>query len=137
LTRATGGITHQDISNQNYKNLADRLKTLISGRKNIVVSGHDHNLQYIEQGDIRQIVSGAGSKTESAKAVGSNDFSFGKNGYAELKISKSGNAEVNFYSLNPKNRNCFQKNGFGKEEKLRKIPNQFSEYTKPRFMILR
>ena len=101
LTRATGGITHQDISNQNYKNLADRLKTLIGGRKNVVVvSGHDHNLQYIEQGDIRQIISGAGSKTESARAVGNNDFSFGENGYAELKISKSGNAEVSFFSLN-------------------------------------
>lgn len=133
LTRATGGITHQDISNQNYKNLADRLKTLISGRKNVVVvSGHDHNLQYIEQGDIRQIVSGAGSKTESAKAVGANDFSFGKNGYAELKISKSGNAEVSFYNLNPeKSELLFRKTVLGTEEKTSKdYPKNFPEYTK-------
>lgn len=132
LTRATGGITHQDISNQNYKNLADRLKTLISGRKNVVVvSGHDHNLQYIEQGDIRQIVSGAGSKTESAKAVGSNDFSFGKNGYAELKISKSGNAEVSFYSLNPKKSELlFRKTVLENESKIAKdYPNQFPQNT--------
>ncbi|WP_313100489.1 metallophosphoesterase [Epilithonimonas sp.] len=132
LTRATGGITHQDISNQNYKNLADRLKTLIGGRKNvIVVSGHDHNLQYIEQGDIRQIVSGAGSKTESAKAVGASDFSFGKNGYAELKISNSGNAEVSFYNLNPKKSELlFRKTVLGKEEKAKQnYPNQFSEYS--------
>ena len=133
LTRAAGGITHQDISNQNYKNLADRLKTLISGRKNVVVvSGHDHNLQYIEQGDIRQIVSGAGSKTESAKAVGANDFSFGKNGYAELKISKSGNAEVSFYNLNPeKSELLFRKTVLGTEEKTSKdYPKNFPEYTK-------
>lgn len=133
LTRATGGITHQDISNQNYKKLADRLKTLIGGRKNvIVVSGHDHNLQYIEQGDIRQIVSGAGSKTESAKAVGANDFSFGKNGYAELKISNSGNAEVSFYNLNPKKSELlFRKTVLGTEEKTSKdYPKNFSEYTK-------
>ena len=132
LTRATGGITHQDISNQNYKNLADRLKTLIGGRKNvIVVSGHDHNLQYIEQGDIRQIVSGAGSKTESAKAIGSNDFSFGKNGYAELKISKSGNTEVNFYSLNPKKSELlFRKTVLENESKIAKdYPNQFLQNT--------
>ncbi|WP_374445983.1 metallophosphoesterase [Epilithonimonas sp.] len=102
LVRSTGGITHQDISNQNYKNLANRLKTLIAGRRNvIVVSGHDHNLQYIEQEGIRQIISGAGSKTESARAIGKNDFSYGKNGYAELKITKSGNAEVSYYSLQP------------------------------------
>lgn len=133
LTRATGGITHQDISNQNYKNLAERLKTLIGGRKNVVVvSGHDHNLQYIEQGDIRQIVSGAGSKTESAKAVGANDFSFGKNGYAELKISKSGNAEVSFYNLNPKKSELlFRKTVLGTEEKTSKdYPKNFSVYTK-------
>ncbi|TDX86676.1 metallophosphoesterase [Epilithonimonas xixisoli] len=122
LIRATGGITHQDISNQNYKNLADRLKTLIGGRKNVVVvSGHDHNLQYIEQGDIRQIVSGAGSKTESAQAVGNHDFSFGKNGYAELKISKSGNAEVSFFSLNQEKSDLlFRKTVLGKEEKIAK-----------------
>ena len=132
LIRATGGITHQDISNQNYKNLADRLKTLIGGRKNVVVvSGHDHNLQYIEQGDIRQIVSGAGSKTESAKAVGNNDFSYGKNGYAELKISKSGNAEVSFFSLNQEKSDLlFRKTVLGKEEKIVKdYPKNFSEYS--------
>ena len=132
LIRATGGITHQDISNQNYKNLADRLKTLIGGRKNVVVvSGHDHNLQYIEQGDIRQIVSGAGSKTESAKAVGNNDFSYGKNGYAELKISKSGNAEVSFFSLNQEKSDLlFRKTVLGKEEKIAKdYPKNSSEYS--------
>ncbi|MNK36073.1 3',5'-cyclic adenosine monophosphate phosphodiesterase CpdA [compost metagenome] len=129
LIRSTGGITHQDISNQNYKNLADRLKTLIGGRKNVVVvSGHDHNLQYIEQGDIRQIVSGAGSKTESAKAVGNNDFSYGKNGYAELKISKSGNAEVSFFSLNQEKSDLlFRKTVLGKEEKIVKdYPKNFA-----------
>ncbi len=122
LTRATGGITHQDISNPNYKNLADRIKTLVSGRKNVViVSGHDHNLQYIEQNDIRQIISGAGSKTEAAKAVGNNDFSFGKNGYAELKISKAGNAEVSFFSLNQESSDLlFRKTVLGEEEKSAK-----------------
>lgn len=134
LTRATGGITHQDISNENYKNLADRIKTLISGRKNVVVvSGHDHNLQYIEQGDIRQIISGAGSKTEAAKATGNNDFSFGKNGYAELKISKSGNAEVSFYSLNQtKSDLLFRKTVLGKEEiAIKDYPKNFPQNSEP------
>ena len=132
LIRATGGITHQDISNQNYKKLADRLITLMSGRKNVVVvSGHDHNLQYIEQVDIRQIVSGAGSKTESAKAVGNNDFSYGKNGYAELKIAKSGNAEVSFFSLDQKKSDLlFRKTILGKEEKIANdYPENFPPYS--------
>ena len=130
LIRSTGGVTHQDISNQNYKMLSDRIKTLISGRKNVVVvSGHDHNLQYIEQNDIRQIISGAGSKTEAAKAVGTNDFSFGENGYAELKISKSGNAEVSYFSLKPnKSDLLFRKTVLGKEEKPAKnYPENFPQ----------
>ncbi len=132
LMRATGGITHQDISNQNYKTMADRIKTLIGGRKNVVVvSGHDHNLQYIQQSDIRQIISGAGSKTESAKAVGPDDFSFGKNGYAELRISKSGNAEVSFYNLDPKKPELlFRKTVLENEQKTSgEYPNKFPDYS--------
>ncbi len=132
LMRATGGITHQDISNQNYKNMADRLKTLIGGRKNVVViSGHDHNLQYVEEGDIRQIVSGAGSKTESAKAVGNDDFSYGKNGYATLAVSDNGNAEVRYYSLDQSNSKLlFRKTVLGKEEQtVRDFTARFPAFT--------
>ncbi|SIT97676.1 Calcineurin-like phosphoesterase [Epilithonimonas bovis DSM 19482] len=133
LIRATGGITHQDISNQSYKKMADRLKTLLGGRDNvIVVSGHDHNLQFIDH-DIKQIISGAGSKTEAAKAVGNNDFSFGKNGFATLKISNSGNAEVSFYSLAPqKSELLFRTTVLGNEEKKQnlKFPKHFPEFTK-------
>ena len=132
LVRATGGVTHQDISNQNYKNMADRLRTLISGRKNvIVVSGHDHNVQYIQQGDFRQIISGAGSKTEAAKAVGKNDFSYGGNAYATLRITESGNAEVNFYSLYaPKSKLLYRKIVLGKETKLNNdYPKHFAATT--------
>ncbi|MGV4413394.1 metallophosphoesterase [Chryseobacterium sp. T1] len=99
LMRATGGITHQDLSNPNYRKLVDRLKTLLADRDNaIVVSGHDHNLQYIEKDNIKQIISGAGSKAEAATAINANDFSYGKNGYAILKISKSGEAEVSYFA---------------------------------------
>jgi predicted phosphodiesterase len=33
-----------------------------------IISGHDHNLQYIEWGDVRQIVSGAGSSTYGGRS---------------------------------------------------------------------
>ncbi|MGL6037738.1 MAG: metallophosphoesterase [Soonwooa sp.] len=98
LMRATGGITHQDLSNPNYRKLAARIKTLIADKENVIlVSGHDHNLQYIEQGNIRQIISGAGSKSEAAAAIFPNDFSYGQNGYAVLKISKKGEAFVDYF----------------------------------------
>lgn len=98
LMRATGGITHQDLSNPNYRTLTNRIKTLIADKDNVIlVSGHDHNLQYIEKNNIKQIISGAGSKSEAAAAISSNDFSYGQNGYATLKISKNGDAVVSYY----------------------------------------
>lgn len=100
LVRATGGITHQDLSNANYRALSRRLQTLLADRENVVVvSGHDHNLQYIEKGNIRQVISGAGSKNEAATAIGDNDFSYGRNGYAKLNLMKDGSADVLFYGI--------------------------------------
>jgi hypothetical protein len=42
----------------------------------IVVSGHDHNS--IDKDNIKQIISGAGSKSTAARAINLNDFSYGK-----------------------------------------------------------
>ncbi len=132
LVRETGGITHQDLSNQNYQKLTKRIKTLIANRNNVVVvSGHDHNLQYIEHNNIKQIISGAGSKSEAASAIYPNDFSYGKNGYAVLHISKSGNAEVQFFG----NENGQQKLLFQKQVleniayQVPNFPNQFPTET--------
>jgi len=96
--RKTSGIITQDSQNKYYKSFANRIKIILQKRDNvIVVSGHDHNLQYIEKENIKQIISGAGSKSEAAKAVFPNDFSFGKQGYASLKIYTNGATAVSFY----------------------------------------
>src|SRR5690606_21971111 len=58
---------------------------------------HDHNLQYIKKDGVHQIISGAGSKSEAAKAVNPNDFTYGNNGYATLDIYKDGAATVRIY----------------------------------------
>lgn len=98
LLRKTSGASPQDLQNKVYTTYAKRIKTLIEGEKNIiVVSGHDHNLQFIKKENINQIISGAGSKSEAAKAVNPNDFSYGKNGYASLNLYENGAAKVKFY----------------------------------------
>lgn len=98
LLRKTTGASPQDLQNKVYSDYAKRLKTLISDQDNvIVVSGHDHNLQYIKKDGVHQIISGAGSKSEAAKAVNPNDFTYGNNGYATLDIYKDGAATVRFY----------------------------------------
>ena len=100
LSRATGGMSHQDLSNTNYRTLSNRLQTLLADKDNVVVvAGHDHNLQYLEKNNIKQIVSGAGSKSEAAAAINRWDFSYGNNGYAVLDINKEGDAMVSFYGV--------------------------------------
>ncbi len=98
--RKNSGISPQDIHNKKYSKLVNRIKTLIQSKENIiVVSGHDHNLQYIEKNNIKQIISGSASKTESARAVNPNDFSYGGNGFAVLQVQNSGAAKVQFFGL--------------------------------------
>ncbi|MBZ4033279.1 metallophosphoesterase [Flavobacterium sp. 17A] len=101
LLRKTSGVSPQDIQNKQYTIYAKRIKTLLQKQKNvIVVSGHDHNLQYISKENIQQIISGAGSKSEAARAINPFDFSYGGNGYATLTLFKSGDAKVSFYGNN-------------------------------------
>ena len=98
LIRKTSGIKPQDLQNKVYSNFIKRMKTLLQNQRNvIVVSGHDHNLQYLNKNNIRQIISGAGSKSEAAKAINSTDFSYGGNGYVALTLYKNGETKVAFY----------------------------------------
>ncbi len=100
LLRKTSGVSPQDIQNKQYQILVKRIKTLLQNQDNvIVVSGHDHNLQYIENENIKQIISGAGSKSEAARAVYPNDFSYGKNGFATLTAYTNGKFVVTFYGV--------------------------------------
>ncbi|MBE8726974.1 metallophosphoesterase [Flavobacterium hungaricum] len=111
LLRKTSGVSPQDIQNKQYTIYAKRIKTLLQKQKNvIVVSGHDHNLQYISKENIQQIISGAGSKSEAARAINPNDFSYGGNGYATLTMFKSGDAKVTFYANeNNKEKKLFER----------------------------
>jgi hypothetical protein len=98
LVRKTSGISPQDIQNKQYTILAKRIKALVQAQDNvIVVSGHDHNLQFIDKDNIKQIISGAGSKSEAAKAVYPNDFSYGGNGFTTLNLYKNGAVTVSFF----------------------------------------
>lgn len=98
LVRKTSGVSPQDIQNKQYTIYAKRIKTLLQKQKNvIVVSGHDHNLQYVSKENIQQIISGAGSKSEAARAINPYDFSYGGNGYAVLTMYKSGDAKVTYF----------------------------------------
>jgi hypothetical protein len=128
LMRKASGFSSQDIQSRVYTSLSNRIKALIQGRSNVVViSGHDHNLQYINKDNLHQVVSGSGSKTEAARAINPNDFSYGGTGYAILDILPGGLARISYYALNGNGeeklfeRTVLQKN----KPELKEYPNVF------------
>jgi len=97
--RTVGGVSAQDTSNNLYQELMKRITTLAKGNERVVfVSGHEHNLQYIENDGINQIISGAGSKGYPVGLGNDGLFSYGGQGFAKLDIYKDGSSKVNFYS---------------------------------------
>ncbi|RED45743.1 metallophosphoesterase [Seonamhaeicola aphaedonensis] len=138
IVREAGGVTTVDTENSRYNEFRKRLITLAQENdKTIFVSGHDHNLQYIVQDNLPQIVSGSGSKITATRNVGGGRFSHGTPGYARLDILKDGSSFVRFYSSKD-DKIVYQKQVFPKDKKHQGVnyPNQFplkkeaSVYTK-------
>lgn len=99
VLRSSSGASLEDINNQHYADLANRLKSIAQDKENIIfVSGHDHNLQYHEDRNIRQIISGAGSKTDPSTIAEQTDFSYGGSGFAVLNIRKDQGSDVEYFS---------------------------------------
>ncbi|REC48589.1 metallophosphoesterase [Chryseobacterium pennipullorum] len=99
ILRSSSGISPADLNNQHYADLANRLKSIVQDKENIIfVSGHDHNLQYHEDGNLRQIISGAGSKADPSTIIEKTDFSYGSSGFAILNIRKDQSTDVEYFS---------------------------------------
>ena len=117
LIRKTSGITNTDIENKRYNELRKRIITLSQENdKTIFVSGHDHNLQYIVQDNLPQIVSGSGSKTTPTKLTKNAKFTYGEQGFAKLEIYKDGASNVCFYTVKD-NKVVYQTEVFKANEK--------------------
>lgn len=99
VIRKTGGVITVDNQNKRYNEFRKRVITLSQENdKTIFVSGHDHNLQYIVEDNLPQIVSGAGSKTNATRNVKGGHFSYGAQGYVRLDVFNDGSSFVRFYS---------------------------------------
>jgi len=99
--RAQGGISIQDRFNKRYNELMEKLRIVLDEEDNriIIVSGHEMNLQYIEEKNIKQLISGAGSDIKPV-AIGNNGlFSYGKNGFSSLDFLQDGSVSATFYKV--------------------------------------
>ncbi len=85
---------------EQYRNLVGQIEDLMKLHPNVIhASGHDHNLQFIQEDSISYIVSGAGSQTSSVNKGDHSLFAKSDNGFAMVEVSAAGNVMVKFYTL--------------------------------------
>lgn len=99
LLRIKSGASPADFHFKPYQELRNRISTILKDYPNtLVVSGHEHTLQWIYTEGIHQIVSGSASKSEPAKAVQPKSFTTGQQGFAVLNVYENKQVTVSFYA---------------------------------------
>jgi hypothetical protein len=99
LLRGGLGISRQDLSNKNYREMISHIETAIGGnKKTLFVAGHEHGLQLKKKENATYIVSGGGSKTTRVKKR-KLDFGSSDPGFAVLEIRQDYTVTVKFYTV--------------------------------------
>ena len=99
LTRGVFGSV-QDIPHPLYKTMINTIEDVLKKhRYPVVVSGHDHGLQYIVKDSIPYIISGAGSKLTRTRPGRFELFSDVSIGFSMIEVWKSGKTDVKYYNL--------------------------------------
>lgn len=118
IIRRTSGASPEDSNFPLYRELSNKITTILQEYKNdvIVVSGHDHNLQYLVHKNIPQIISGSGSKINSVRHFknDNNTFGYAGLGYSILNIQPQ-KQEVLFFDA---------KNNLLKSKIIREVKNE-------------
>jgi len=141
IARASIGVP-QDLASAKYRAFKEEILAAIGKNGSyIVASGHEHNLQYLEEDGQQFIISGSGSKTNAAGMGGGGQFSYGQLGYSKLDFYEDGSTWLYFYALN--------EDESGMEEVYRKkireklaispdnIPDEYPEFEKRETVKLR
>ncbi|WP_419800691.1 metallophosphoesterase [Mucilaginibacter sp.] len=80
----------EDLSNQRFRELKNRLKVLFGNHPNLVyAAGHEHNLQHIYKNKVNYIVSGAASKSTYVRSGKYGKFALAAKGFFKLKFSST------------------------------------------------
>lgn len=110
ILRRTTGLNEGDLQYKFYRELQQQLTAAAQQNDKVIfVSGHEHNLQYTETDNLRQIVSGSGSKLSAVHRGGLMEFGAEVPGYAILDVMSDGTVNVRFLDAQS-NDVLFQKN---------------------------
>ena len=108
----------QDLANPDYKQFKQNLLEILKKYPNIIyAAGHEHNLQYLETGNLHHIVSGGGGEgTFVANREKEVDFAAQTMGFAKLSFYENGNVWLQFFcpEINPETKILFNKKLYSK-----------------------
>lgn len=98
--RSQGGVSRQDRYNPLMNELMEEIKAACSDLDRVFfLSAHEKSLQYMDHGNIKQIISGSTVHTGIASLGDKGVLSSGVNGYAELRVFKDKSSQVFFYQV--------------------------------------
>jgi hypothetical protein len=92
--------TPQDLKHPFYTNMTNRILTAVKNHPHVImVAGHEHALQLLNDSSYNFIVSGSGSKTTRVSPGRRAKFVARENGFATLDILKNKTVRAEFYTL--------------------------------------
>ena len=102
----------EDLQYPAYANMIGHIEKIVKRYPNVVLlGGHEHNLQLIQDSSYYYIVSGSGSKKTRVSQNKRVLYEAASLGFANLTISKNKNLKIDFYTVNQDTvKHTFEKN---------------------------
>jgi hypothetical protein len=118
-------ISHpEDIAHPRYKNMIRQITTAFEGHNDwLYIAGHEHGLQYIQRGNLTQLVSGGGSRIDYVKKSKKAFYTSHHAGFVTIDLLTDGQAVYTFHSLE---NNTWKKTTF--QQPAIAIKNSIADY---------
>lgn len=98
------GVTPQDIPNAEFQRFKQALLSIISPMPNVIyATGHDHNLQLNEPGEMHHVISGSASKLNFAIRGFGADYVHQAIGFARVMYYESGESWIEYFIVDKEN----------------------------------